>query len=171
MKLNLGSRNDQRKIPGYTTIDLAVCDIAHDLRVVPYPFADGSIDEILVSHVLEHMLRADGYAILKECYRILRPGGAIHLGVPDLDKFITCAALNDWQAVDTAKSRDFNAFIGNPTEPLDSPGRHRYMYNFEALAWMLQATGFINIKQADYSALHEPLYRQFSLYVDAQKPF
>jgi predicted SAM-dependent methyltransferase len=171
LKLDLGNRNRWRTHDGWTTVDLDECDIVHDLRVAPYPFETNSVDEILLSHVIEHVLRADGYTMLRECFRILRPGCWIHIAVPDMDKFITCSVNNDWAAVSDAASKDFNVFLGSAEEAVDSPGRHRYMYNFESLAYMLQFTGFIYIKQIDYSEPHEPSYKQFSLYIDAQKPF
>jgi predicted SAM-dependent methyltransferase len=171
MKLDLGNRNCWRTHADWTTVDLEGSDIIHDLRAAPYPFVDSSIDEILLSHMLEHVLRNDGYTILKECFRILKPMASLHIAVPDMDKFITCAVTGDWTPIGGWEQRDFNCFLGGPTEPLDSPGRHRYLYNFESLAWMLQTIGFINIKQVGYSEPHEPTYKAFSLYIDAQKPF
>ena len=41
------------------------------------PLADGSVDVVLSSQVLEHVLDADAY--LSECRRVLRPGGLLLL--------------------------------------------------------------------------------------------
>ncbi|MDQ6759700.1 MAG: methyltransferase domain-containing protein, partial [Acidobacteriota bacterium] len=44
------------------------------------PFADGSFDKILCSHVLEHVL--DDRAVLDEIHRLLRPDGRAILAIP-----------------------------------------------------------------------------------------
>ncbi len=64
---------DRVPIEGYV-------DVVHDLDVVPYPFADNSVDEIHFYHVLEHL--HDPIKKLEEIYRILRPGGALYMRVP-----------------------------------------------------------------------------------------
>jgi SAM-dependent methyltransferase len=57
--------------------------ILHDLRK-PFPWADASADVVYSSHTLEHFTRPDGLTFLKECFRVLKPGGLIRIVVPDL---------------------------------------------------------------------------------------
>lgn len=64
---------DRVKIENYV-------DIVHDLDVVPYPFEDNFADEIHFYHVLEHL--HDPMKKLEEIYRILKPGGILHMRVP-----------------------------------------------------------------------------------------
>lgn len=54
-------------------------DHSVDLRE-PLPFADSSFDTVLATDVLEHMPYPD--ALFAELRRVLRPGGALILGVP-----------------------------------------------------------------------------------------
>ena len=55
---------------------------AGDLRY----FADGTFAEVYASHVLEHFDYKDELlATLKEWYRVLEPGGLLHVSVPDLN--------------------------------------------------------------------------------------
>ncbi|MEM8997935.1 MAG: class I SAM-dependent methyltransferase, partial [Acidobacteriota bacterium] len=71
-------------------------DIALDLRRLP--FASGSFDLVLASHVLEHIVEDD--VALSEIYRVLRPGGQAILPVP-----ITAAgATVDFGFVDPARN-------------------------------------------------------------------
>lgn len=57
--------------------------IIHNLRR-PLPFVDESLRFIYASHVVEHFTRADGLSLLKECFRVLAPGGSVRVVVPDL---------------------------------------------------------------------------------------
>lgn len=80
-KLNLGCGFEYLK--GYVNCDLRTnlkADKHFNLNEFPYPFADNSVDEILLSHVLEHL--DDPIKILKECYRILKTGGKLDIRVP-----------------------------------------------------------------------------------------
>lgn len=50
-------------------------------------FADGSIEAIYASHVLEHFyhsLNGELLGTLKEWYRVLQPNGKLYISVPDL---------------------------------------------------------------------------------------
>ena len=48
------------------------CDVTHDLEKFSYPFKNNSLNEILLSHVLEHIgQQSDTFInIIKELYRI-----------------------------------------------------------------------------------------------------
>jgi SAM-dependent methyltransferase len=55
-----------------------------DLRDgIPYP--DESFDAVYHSNFLEHLDRPDAQALLRECRRVLRPGGVLRVVVPDLE--------------------------------------------------------------------------------------
>ncbi|MDP9396941.1 MAG: BON domain-containing class I SAM-dependent methyltransferase [Actinomycetota bacterium] len=59
---------------------LAGVDIVADVSR-PLPFRSGSVDRIFAVHVLEHLL--DFLPLLDECWRLLRPGGILHVLSPD----------------------------------------------------------------------------------------
>jgi predicted SAM-dependent methyltransferase len=48
-------------------------------------FADGEVSFIVSEHFFEHLFLDDAVALLKECRRILKPGGVIRTCVPDAD--------------------------------------------------------------------------------------
>ena len=84
-KLNLGCGDDRRT--GYWNVDkyaAAAPDEVVDLERLPWPFADGSADEVVLHHVLEHLGRdSDTFlGILKELYRVCAPGGLVRITVP-----------------------------------------------------------------------------------------
>jgi SAM-dependent methyltransferase len=84
-KLNLGCGD--RKRDGYLNVDVSpecAPDEVVDLESLPWPFEDDSADEILMSHVLEH-LGADSrtfLGIIQELYRVCRHDAVVHVIVP-----------------------------------------------------------------------------------------
>lgn len=57
---------------------------AHDLAE-PLPFPDGHLRAVYASHVLEHFDPENGLRLLRECHRVLEPGGVARIVVPDLE--------------------------------------------------------------------------------------
>ena len=84
--VNLGC--GKRYHPDWINIDITANGpgvIQHDLsKGIPLP--DASCDVVYHAAVLEHMRRGDALIFLRECYRVLKPGGIIRVGVPDLEK-------------------------------------------------------------------------------------
>ncbi|NJM48554.1 MAG: methyltransferase domain-containing protein [Alkalinema sp. RU_4_3] len=84
--LNLGC--GRRFNEGWTNIDFTSSSkfvLAHNLtQGIPNP--DESFDVVYHSHVLEHFSQAQAQAFLKECFRVLKPGGVIRVVIPDLEQ-------------------------------------------------------------------------------------
>ena len=49
------------------------------------PFPDESFDVVYHSHLLEHFARRRAPVFLRECRRVLKPGGLLRVVVPDLE--------------------------------------------------------------------------------------
>lgn len=84
MKLNLGCGTDIRD--GYVNVDFRQTHssvVQVDLSQFPWPFEDGSADEILMLDFLEHFPYSQTKLILLECYRILKTDGTVVAQVPD----------------------------------------------------------------------------------------
>ena len=58
-----------------------------DARKMDYP--DGSFDTVVAFSIFEHVV--DFKAILAECYRVLRPGGRLLIGMPSVNKMMEVA--------------------------------------------------------------------------------
>jgi len=85
--LNLGCGKD--KLSGFIGVDAyGSPDVCWDLEVFPYPWDDDSVDGIEMRHVLEHI--GPWWDAFSECARILKPGGFLHIHVPDES---SCTAL------------------------------------------------------------------------------
>jgi len=85
IKLNLGCGTIIRS--GYINIDkynnTDQVDLKADLGDLP--FDNGSVDEIYVSHVFEHIGLPDIYSVMNEWKRVLRVGGKLVLRLPNLE--------------------------------------------------------------------------------------
>lgn len=89
LRLNLGSGG--APLAGYTNIDRCYHgeSVRQGCRLVEgdvYPltqYADGSVDEVRASHVLEHIPWREGMDVLREWVRVLKPGGVLKVAVPD----------------------------------------------------------------------------------------
>lgn len=82
MKVNLGA--GYKRIPGFVNVDAdhnCNPDYIVDLEKDRLPFDDSSVDTIVAHHVLEHI--GEGYFhLLKEIYRVCKPGAMIDIRVP-----------------------------------------------------------------------------------------
>jgi predicted SAM-dependent methyltransferase len=52
------------------------------------PVDDQTFDYLFSEHLIEHLTYMDALSMLKECHRIVRPGGRIRIATPDIDKII-----------------------------------------------------------------------------------
>jgi predicted SAM-dependent methyltransferase len=83
--VNLGC--GQRYHPDWTNIDFVSSGagvIAHNLSM-GVPFPNTSCDVVYHSHLLEHFPKNSAESFLRECHRVLVPGGIIRIAVPDLE--------------------------------------------------------------------------------------
>lgn len=73
--------------PEWLNLDLGIGSdvISHDVTN-GLPFPDKMFDVVYHSHLLEHIPREKALPFLKECSRVLRPGGVIRILVPDLEQ-------------------------------------------------------------------------------------
>jgi SAM-dependent methyltransferase len=80
-KLNLGCGTNIRK--GYVNLDCVKApgiDKVYDIEKFPWPFKNNEFDEILCSHILEHV--SDLSRTMKEINRISKPGARVKIRAP-----------------------------------------------------------------------------------------
>lgn len=131
------------RLPGELGVDLhptAGCDVRGDLLALP--FRDGIADRVRLDHVLEHQPQRAGVAVLREAHRVLKPGGRVVVGVPDLADY-----CRHWLEADTEgdlqeKALMLRGFYGNQVHAGEV---HRAGYDRQTLADLLAAVGFDDV--------------------------
>ena len=83
--LNLGCGADSH--PAFVNVDLIARPgvIGHDLRL-GIPFPDATFDLVYHSTMLSTMRAADALALMRECRRVLKPGGVLRVVTEDLEQ-------------------------------------------------------------------------------------
>lgn len=100
------------------------------------PFADESLDRVIVSEVLEHI--DDDASVMREMFRVLQPGGHAVVTVPRWWPEQVCWALSD----------DYHEIEGGHVRVYTGPG----------LRTRLRAAGFEIVDSHHAHALHSPYW-------------
>lgn len=86
------------KFPGAIGIDRLLAsraDVLVDVDRLPYPFRDGSFDQVRAVHVIEHV--ADVIRTMEEFHRLLRRGGSVYIATPHYTDFSSfCDPTHKW---------------------------------------------------------------------------
>ena len=160
-KLNLGCGNDIR--PDYVNLDVSGLDgvdVVHDLNELPLPFEDGVFSEILCLDILEHV---DYPPLLKECHRILKPGGRLVVEVPHFssnNNFVDPTHRNRFSV------KTFNFFCEDTWERT----QRGYYFNFAFQRVAERTLKFIHGPAFFWNWLFEPLVNaspRFQQYYEA----
>jgi SAM-dependent methyltransferase len=104
------------------------------------PFASGSVDVVILSEVVEHLVDTDGG--LAELYRVLRPGGHLVLSTPNLAAWFNRGLLlTGVQPVFSEVS--LRGVYGRPGAVVAG---HLRLFTKRALVGFLADRGFIDIR-------------------------
>ena len=128
---------DLRDGPG---VDIA-CDVRDGL-----PLASDSIDYISAQHVLPELQIWDQVPALAELRRVLKPGGALRLSLPDFDKAI--AAYQSGR--EDYFQWNFESASGNFVCHLLWHSTIRTIFNYEFSEELLRKSGFDRIDRVSY---------------------
>ena len=99
-------------------------------------------DCIFSSHFLEHLFRKDADHLLRECYRVLKPGGILRISVPDLEYAVSLYAADEKEKM----LRNYY-FVDDDDSYY---ARHKYMYDYAMLESQLTGIGFAEVARCQY---------------------
>ena len=163
-KLQLGAAENIRPgwlntdLHGYGRDDLVYLDVRR-----PFPLPDTSFDLVYSEHMVEHLTYAEGQHCLRECLRVLRPGGTIRIATPSLERL---AALYDggdaagryvrW-AVETLEPEVRVPLPGVVINNFFRSWGHRFVYDPQTLRHALAQAGFVGVEEVPLGALERHL--------------
>lgn len=160
MKLSIGA--GARRIPGWVHLDIDPAlqpDIVADITQ-PLPLPDASVSYILCEEVVTQISIEACIGFLRECRRVLRPGGVVRVLMPDLHRFVTAYLEQpDWLV------RIWNQHVGIPlrydtaAEVLNYGlrGVGLFVYDRQTFDRMAADGGFDVVNVEFNQSVHEPL--------------
>jgi len=166
LKINLGSGH--WKFEGWVNVDIdhgskpdVVADLAADL-----PFADGVARLMHSEDFIDQLELDQAAAFLRECHRILAPGGVFRVLTPDMQK-LAHLYLHEPHRLKTL----WKSFVGVPLS-LDTPGEifnigmrfagHKLLYDAETYQALAAKCGF-DAHRMEYQHSDEPELRGLDL--------
>lgn len=118
IKLNLGAGGIE--YPGYLSVDLYDPRAHIQMDITKLDFEDGTVEEILASHVFEHLNPYKSIDILKDWLRVLKPGGKLIMEMPDIEqlckRFVTASTGERYGILNAIYGSVNTTDSGDPSE-------------------------------------------------------
>ncbi len=150
--LDLGS-GTKRGTNGWTTVDLFGSDLNWDLRK-GIPLRDGTVDGLYTSHMLEHIPFKQLVPFLRECRRVLKPGGFLSVCVPNAGYFIRAYAAGRHHRAPDQLHQPGRTETGSLLDQVNyiayMGGSHVYLFDEENLVNMLRLGGFADVRLREF---------------------
>lgn len=153
IKLNIGAGGIN--YPGFLSVDFydKRADIKMDITKLDFP--DNSVDEILASHVFEHLNPYHCLDILKDWRRVLKPGGKLVMEMPDIEqlckRFVTASTGERYGILNAVYGSVNTTGEGGP-DNITSP--HLFGWWPQSLHDHLWNAGYTNIEFMDEKIPH-----------------
>ncbi len=144
--------------------DIVIADLTKPLR-----FPTGRFTAVYASHTLEHLYLDQADALLRESFRVLKPGGVARFVVPDvfaiLEEYYGRQNLEGIYYPAADKSRADRLNMRLLMHPWNAPRGnflwraynaamnfhdHKWMYDTDSLADHMRAAGFVNVQPRGY---------------------
>ncbi len=169
-KLHLGTGPDFKLDASWLASDL---NPHHDRGIVyldaakPFPFDDATFDYVFCEHLIEHLTYPEGEGMLREAYRVLKPGGRIRVGTPDLRVFVAFFAEHLDETQREYIRYHVDKFVTphgshSPVFVLNSVVRnwgHQFLYDEATLRGAMEKAGFKDLKRYASGESDDPVLK------------
>ena len=144
------------------------------------PYGDGTVDFVHNEHFLEHIDEKDGFTLLREVYRVLKPGGILRTATPSMDRYVDAYLNGNFDTGPRSLFRNGNQFLnfaiyGEAKKPKGFVGRylksldganpptfpgtnddHLYIYSEDDYCIKLSHIGFHSFKRESWGHSSHP---------------
>ncbi len=167
--------------PGYFHID--AWPWAKDLEAIAQmwrlPLPDGCAREVRAVHSLEHVEPPRLLATLREWRRVLRPGGLVHVSVPNapaiMAAFNKASVPEKWPLIGSLLGM-YVTLADREPEALKLRSDHQIVFDRDLLAWALEEAGFRDVADRTsevedrHTAGWAAMVEHYSLIMEATSP-
>ena len=132
----------------------------------PFPFHWDAFDFIFSEHMIEHLSFRQGLDMLRECRRVLKPGGVIRIATPNLCNILALTDESSHEAYLQWAIKEFDL----PRDPYPKATSvinnffrswgHQFIYDPEMLRTTLQQEGFTDVTQCEVGESCHPNLRR-----------
>lgn len=180
INIDLGDISDLKHLEDATTKVIGGYDLTYGIGL-----PNDCCKFIYSSHFLEHLDVFQGLKLLKECYRVLMPGGNLRIAIPDIANACRLYSIGGikekimshprWEdiykviphALQKLEDTDFLNFFVYDT---GGPGGHKAIYDEKNLVATLTEVEFSAVTMSEYQeCIDMSFHKGFSLYVSATK--
>jgi predicted SAM-dependent methyltransferase len=132
--------------------------------------------------MLEHLTYADGQHCLRECLRVLKPGGLIRVATPSLERVARLYDGGDIErryiewAVETLEPETEAPLPGVVINNFFRSWGHRFIYDEQTLCHALTEAGFVDVEERALGDLEQhlsqhPEFNEYETFVlEARRP-
>lgn len=171
-------------VPGWINIDGGSgADLQMDLRR-HLPLQADSVAYVFTEHFLDHLQFPDGVGrLLRECRRVLKPGGTIRVVVHDGERLLRACVEKDVEffrgiADFDLPDENVSSLMAYVNHIFRFNGFHQFIYDYETLERQFLNAGFTSVRRSSFRGsliselnldLDLPDRAPQSLYVEAVK--
>ena len=154
--------------------------ILYDLRSGALPLDDESCALFYSSHFMEHLEYREGVLLMRDCHRMLRPGGIFRAGLPHFrnafrayldanQQFFDLIDLRQWLPDREPETLSLVDYVNLGVYQW---GEHKCIYDEEKIRLVLRRIGFRSADIVPYQEGLDPgneIRQRYSFYVEAVK--
>lgn len=115
------------------------------------PLPNESLEVVYSSHVLEHLDLSEAERFLAEIHRVLRPGGVIRLGLPDLrrraEKYMADGDADGFMESLNMRESSVRSLGAKLRLLILGDREHRWMYDGRSLIRLLERSRFVDARE------------------------
>jgi predicted SAM-dependent methyltransferase len=137
----------------------------------PFEIPNDTFDFIFSEHMIEHIPYTSALHMVKECYRILRPGGKIRITTPNLAFLIDLYSEHKTETQKEYIEWSYSKFCPPQMPAIDASvinnffysWGHSFIYDKKSISHLLSSAGFTEI------SFHKPQISNVPEFMDLEK--